>query len=150
MSTLTNPDTSINVAAVRADKRVNTRGSSGVDAWAIYGEIDAFADGDDEATHTLRFLAAGNALFYQLKEADKRAADWKFVSVPTTEILNRTLDDALREGVPITGDHFVLRGLPIVGQLVATDVESITHKNESPQGRYTFKTTYEKKYGKGV
>ena len=146
--TLLNPDTSINVTAVRADKRVNTRGSSGVDAWAIYGEIDvklSYTDAPDEITHTLRFLAAGNALFHQLKEADRRAADWKFTSVPTTEILNRTLTDAL----PAVGEY-ALRGEPIVGQLVATDVESIIHKNTPPQGRYTFKTTYEKKYGKGV
>jgi hypothetical protein len=142
---LTNPDTSINVTAVRADKRVNTRGSSGVDAWAMYGEIDARYDDTGEVIATLRFLAAGNALFYQLKEKDRRAADWKFISVPTTEILNRTLNEALPVGTVCE-----LRGLPIVGQLVATDVESITHKNEPPQGRYTFKTTYEKKYGKGV
>lgn len=150
MKTFTKTDGNINIKAVRADDRINTRGSSGVDAWAIYGEIDGigFAEAADETPDvlvTLRFLAAGNALFYQLKKSDSRAAGWQFKPVDSTEALNNALELALPSHL-----RFELRGAPIVGQLVATDVESITHRNEAPQGRYTFKATYEKLYGKGV
>lgn len=145
MTTLIDSKGNIEVKKVRRDRRVNTRGSSGVDAWCLYGEIDARPDGADNPTATLRFLAAGNALFYQLKWYDRRAAGWNFATVPTTDALYQTLKDALPPTLVAT-----LRGEPIVGQLVATDVESITHKNEAPQGRYTFKATYEKLYGKGV
>jgi hypothetical protein len=138
-------DDTIDVKKVRKDPLVNTRGSSGVDAWCLYGEIDVRPIAGDPVNATLRFLAAGNALFYQLKWADRRAAGWNFSTVPTTDALSQTLQDALPKRTINT-----LRGAPIVGQLVATDVESITHKNEAPQGRYTFKATYEKHYGKGV
>lgn len=139
----------LDLESLRADERVNTRGTPGVDAWAIYGEIDSFvADGEGDSSTpfaTVRFLTTGNALFYQVKWAERRAAEWKFLSVPTVEKLHLALEEALPDQAESR-----FRGEPMVGQLVATDVESIVQRNEPPQARYTFKTFYEKLYGAGV
>lgn len=137
----------LDLDALRADERVNTRGTPGVDAWAIYGEIDSFVAGGEDTVPfaTVRFLTTGNALFYQVKWAERRAAEWKFLSVPTVERLHLALEEALPDE-----SESRFRGEPIVGQLVATDVESIVQRNEPPQARYTFKSFYEKLYGAGV
>jgi hypothetical protein len=137
-------DEGTNVKALRADERIVTRGSPGVDAWGLYGEIDCHFDGGSGVYSTVRFLYAGDHLFWQKKLASKRAAHWLHYSAPSLEDAARLL----RSLLPANTTN-QLRGAPIVTQFVATDVESIKSGN-APQGRYTAKTAYEKLYGEGV
>lgn len=142
----------IDVTAVRAEPRINTRGSSGIDAWGVYMEWDLFVPTGDDLKHTavVRLMVVGDTLIYQVKADDTRNAKWNFYKADSA----MARDSLINVIAPAYEDEKSFKigarnnAKPIVVQLAEQDVENMK-RGEPPMVRYAAKTAFEKLYGAG-